>query len=720
MGVTLQEYRIRIGTFQSNTAKIKDGSTSTSKPGRSQLGAWITLIILLSTLASFHLDTSQLNLKPGLHQHSVSTNLFKYIEQDLNNKLLDSPCRLSSKDRNSYAKMVNGNRGARGAGIKLLHWNKGPSYLYNKHHDIETIIAGHHPHVLGLSEANLKNDHDLSLVQHENYDLHTSPTAHNPDLATSRVVVYTHKSLVVKRRTDLEDSRVSAIWMEVGLPHKKKIIICQGYREWKYLGQPDSSSGTVAAQFQRWSVWLTMWEKALLEGKEVIVMMDANLDFCKWTRDNLPPSDSTVRLKSLIDLLFTTIFSHGVSQMVTVPTRSWPGQVDAGLDHIYTNKPEKLSSVYAEFSGGSDHKLIKVTRYAKSMKKSVRYVRKRSFKHFKDAEFQEAVQKLSWWDLYSCENPNQAAQLLTEKLTTILDTMAPVKTIQVHTKYAPWLTAATKEVLKDRNNAQALASQTKEMDDWRLYKSLRNTATARMRQEKKAWEQKKLDSTKHSPSSLWKNVKTWLNWNNSGPPSQLFHNGRLINSPSGLAGAMNSFFIEKVSRLRQNIPASNADPLSKLRESMKDRQCSFSFRSVHPDEVQKVISSLKNSKSTGTDTIDTWAIKLAAPHILPALTHIINLSIAQSSFPTMWKHAKVVPLLKKGDPLTPKNYRPVALLPVFSKILERMVFNQLVEYLDSQKLIHPNHHGSRHGHSTATALIQMGGWRRWMRVTWWG
>ena len=93
--------------------------------------------------------------------------------------------------------------------------------------------------------------------------------------------------------------------------------------------------------------------------------------------------------------------------------------------------------------------------------------------------------------------------------------------------------------------------------------------------------------------------------------------------------------------------------------------------------------------------------------ILPALTHIINLSIMQSKFPTVWKHAKVVSLLKKGDTLAPKNYRPVALLPVFSKILERIVFNQLVKYLEAQKLIHPNHHGSRPGHSTATALIQM-------------
>ena len=85
----------------------------------------------------------------------------------------------------------------------------------------------------------------------------------------------------------------------------------------------------------------------------------------------------------------------------------------------------------------------------------------------------------------------------------------------------------------------------------------------------------------------------------------------------------------------------------------------------------------------------------------------MNLSITHSIFPSLWKTSKVVPLLKKGDPLTPKNYRPVALLPIFSKILEKAVFLQLVEYLDSNGLLNPNHHGSRHGHNTATALIQM-------------
>ena len=75
---------------------------------------------------------------------------------------------------------------------------------------------------------------------------------------------------------------------------------------------------------------------------------------------------------------------------------------------------------------------------------------------------------------------------------------------------------------------------------------------------------------------------------------------------------------------------------------------------VSPEEVKKIIAGLKNSKSTGTDFIETWIIKLVAMDILPVVTHIVNLSISYSEFPKLWKLAKIVPLLKKGDPLTPK------------------------------------------------------------------
>ena len=146
----------------------------------------------------------------------------------------------------------------------------------------------------------------------------------------------------------------------------------------------------------------------------------------------------------------------------------------------------------------------------------------------------------------------------------------------------------------------------------------------------------------------------------------------------------------KLVKLQSRIPASESNPTQKVREVLQSRECTFSLRPVAPVEIEKIIAELKNTKSTGMDYVNTWVIKLIAKEMLPAITHIVNLSISKQQFPQSWKMAKVVPLLKKGDPLQPKNYRPVSLLPIFSKILEKAVFTQLVGYLESNKLLNPN------------------------------
>ena len=85
----------------------------------------------------------------------------------------------------------------------------------------------------------------------------------------------------------------------------------------------------------------------------------------------------------------------------------------------------------------------------------------------------------------------------------------------------------------------------------------------------------------------------------------------------------------------------------------------------------------------------------------------MNLSIKQGYFPSAWKTAKIVPLHKKNDRLDPKNYRPVALLSIISKVLERVIFQQIIDYMEGNQLLHPSHHGFRSGRGTATALLEM-------------
>ena len=446
MGVSIDVYRNRIGTFNSCSI-INRKNQSSATTSTTSLASWARRIAMLLTftacftlfaVAAHHAAGSKTRVQLSLPQHpppcpscsSSSGQWSRVLCWELEDHfflhyslwpppwppprqppgppqyqppatstsighvpgkahLLDTVSWITAKKRNSITRMTHGNRKEKG--IKIIHWNKGPSYLENKYNEIETIIDGHRPHVLGLSEANLREDHDQANVQFRDYQLHTALPLHNHNSKVSRIVVYTHNSLVVKRRLDLEDDNISSIWLEIGLPRKRKILMCHAYREWKHLYQVDSSSGSIQAQLGRWTQLLNQWERALSEDKEVILAMDANIDFLKWTSDKLSSNDNTHRLKPLIEELFSSIFPQGVSQMVTSPTRAWPGQPVSGLDHLYTNRPNKLSAVYTEYTGGSDHKLIKVTRYSKSIQQNSRYVRKRCYKNFDEEEFKQKV-----------------------------------------------------------------------------------------------------------------------------------------------------------------------------------------------------------------------------------------------------------------------------------------------------------------------------------------
>ena len=106
-------------------------------------------------------------------------------------------------------------------------------------------------------------------------------------------------------------------------------------------------------------------------------------------------------------------------------------------------------------------------------------------------------------------------------------------------------------------------------------------------------------------------------------------------------------------------------------------------------------------------SVDSYVIKLAKADLLPVITHLVNLSVKYKVFPSQWKLAKVIPLHKKEEVLLAKNYRPVALLAITSKILERAVFGQVIEYFETNNLLHPSHHGFRSMHNTSTAMLQM-------------
>ena len=691
MGISSQQYRIKTGCFcHKHSLKMPKHFYPGRKRSKNvqviSFRLFIFLTLCFVTLASANPVTDTLICDTATQVDITRPN----------------PVKLSV---NFYARYTYGNKER---GLKIASWNKGGGHLQTKIHELENIVNSIHPHIFGITEANFFKHHEEDKIRIQDYEIITANTINNPNLNVSRVVVYKHKSVVSKTRVDLMDDNISSIWLEVGFPQKRKFLVCNFYREWQYLGQGlDRDSQSIHQQMARWVTFLDQWERALATGKEVICLGDFNINHLNWTKTTLPTSSQTYKLKPLINALFTRIFPHGVKQCVTVATRMWPGQENTGLDHFYTNKPQKLSEIQVQHQGSSDHKLIFGVRYAKNITRNVRYVKKRSYKTFDSLKFINECRKISWWDLYQCENVNEAVRIFSEKLTKVLDQMAPVKTFQIRSNFSPWLSEATKELMQERNISQRIASETKKPEDWLKYKILRNKVNNRLKREKVNWQKNKLENCDNDSGKLWKNVLGWLNWASSGAPSQLLHDGKIETKPSKLANVMNSFFVQKVKTIQNNLSPPKFDPISTVRKLMQNNNCQFNLQAVHPDDILKIISSLKNSKSSGVDYIDTSIIKLAKSEILPAITHIVNLSIKHSVFPSFWKTAKVIPILKKGDPCEPKNYRPVAILPILSKILEKIISQQIIQYLNENDLFHPNHHGFRANHNTTTALIQM-------------
>ena len=188
------------------------------------------------------------------------------------------------------------------------------------------------------------------------------------------------------------------------------------------------------------------------------------------------------------------------------------------------------------------------------------------FKSFKPEEFKHHVSVMPELpEILQCQDVNTAATLLTQGLTRVLDMMAPIKTIQTRKNYAPHMGDNTKLLQTHRNNAQEKAVQSGDPEDWRWYRALRNQTTASLRRDLVAYSEQKLSAVQNSPAEVWRSVKQILNWESGGPPAQLFYEGRMLNKPAAVAGAINSFFIKKNQKYHQRNPKGEYGPVKEVK-----------------------------------------------------------------------------------------------------------------------------------------------------------
>lgn len=124
-------------------------------------------------------------------------------------------------------------------------------------------------------------------------------------------------------------------------------------------------------------------------------------------------------------------------------------------------------------------------------------------------------------------------------------------------------------------------------------------------------------------------------------------------------------------------------------------------------ELVRTINGLKNKKSCSTDEITPALFKNISLNVVDHLLFLINLCLESGGFPSALKTARVTPVFKKGDQKNIANYRPISVVSVFSKILEKVIYDKIISFLNKFCILSNRQHGFRYGHSIETASIQL-------------
>ena len=132
----------------------------------------------------------------------------------------------------------------------------------------------------------------------------------------------------------------------------------------------------------------------------------------------------------------------------------------------------------------------------------------------------------------------------------------------------------------------------------------------------------------------------------------------------------------------------------------------FDFENIEVQHIRDAMAKIKASKGFGNDTISSCFLKLALPVVAKSFTCLVNRSISQCKFPTTWKIARATPIFIGGDKSAKESHRPIGILPVISRLFEKIIYDQLYMYLNNLGYISANQSGYRAFHSTLTASIK--------------
>jgi len=353
------------------------------------------------------------------------------------------------------------------------------------------------------------------------------------------------------------------------------------------------------------------------------------------------------------------------------------------LDIIAVDKNIEIIEYKTEDLAASDHYPVSAVINISWSETVVQPVMKRSFNKVNLDSLSLRISSIS---IENSDDPSTMVEDFNNRVISILDDIAPKKAYPWRKNKLPWM---TKEIKSEITNRDALSRQFKKQPTDHLAECLR-IATKRIRSviRHEAKNEGRAALRENNHRNAWRFIKQATFTNRSQQKLQI--------SPK----LLNDFFGDCVSN-KQHRPLDSHITAPTLTSDE-----AFTFQTISVHEVEHLLHSTSTRTSMGPDELPAFLLKSLSPAFAPSITEILNLSLSTGVFPSSWKLANVTPIWKnKGSKSDPNNYRPISILPILSRIFEKIVASQLYYYCEMRDILPIQQFGFRKESSCEYALL---------------
>ena len=423
---------------------------------------------------------------------------------------------------------------------------------------------------------------------------------------------------------------------------------------------------------------------------------DFNYNKINWTPQPIPPEDDRVdsqEVKFVECIRDTYMYQH-----ISEPTRYREGQRPTIDDLVFSSDINNVAKIkHLSPLGKSDHEAITCEVQIKPL---VTQNEKVSYCYDKgDYNQMREMLSIDWNSTLEGLDAQESMNKIEALYKEAVERCVPKRqqTTSKNCNKPIWLNKSAIRKCRRKHSAWIRYLNTKSGERYQQYIRERDAANKETRKSRREFESKLAKECKANAKGVWNYVKKQRKSGNAMPDLKK-KDGSYTSNDQEAAEALNEQYFDTFTKENiTNIPDIDKKPIR------SDPLRNFN---INRERVLKAIKNLKINKSPGIDGIHPRVLKEIAEVISDPIALIYKKSLDESELPRQWKDAEITPIYKKEQRNLPKNYRPVSLTSIICKILEKLIVEEIINHIKTNKLHCEQQHGFTSNKSTVTNLLE--------------